>query len=289
MSVPERYDRNVRLFGIEGQRKLFGTRVAVIGVGGLGSALVQQLALLGVGRLSLVDDEELDETNRNRFIGARHDDPVPGTPKVRIVKRAVGEINPAIEVVPVKAELVSAEAFAAVRSADWVFGCFDSDGPRAILTELCAAYEKPYIDLASDVLPDGSFGGRVCTAWNNEGCLDCLGELDHDDVRRYLSNDEEREVDAAVYGVPREALGTTGPSVAPVNGVIASIAATQFMAAVTGIAKPRSLINWAGHVPRITMGERSDDYCYYCHDVRGRGADANVERYLQVAHLLSNG
>ena len=47
-------------------------KVTLIGVNGLGSPLAQHLALLGVGSVTLVDDEELDETNRNRFIGARH-------------------------------------------------------------------------------------------------------------------------------------------------------------------------------------------------------------------------
>ena len=79
--LPKRYDRNIRFFGEDGQRKLQQTRVALIGVGGLGSPMAQHLALLGVGSVTLVDDEELDETNRNRFIGARNDDPVPGSPK----------------------------------------------------------------------------------------------------------------------------------------------------------------------------------------------------------------
>ena len=47
---------------------------------GLGSQVVQQLALLGVGSLVLVDAEELDETNGNRYVGATHDDPIPGSP-----------------------------------------------------------------------------------------------------------------------------------------------------------------------------------------------------------------
>ncbi len=78
--LPERYDRNARLFGNEGQRKIRQTKVAVVGVGGLGSPLVQHLALLGIGEAALIDDDELDETSRNRWGGRpsrRHRD-VPG-------------------------------------------------------------------------------------------------------------------------------------------------------------------------------------------------------------------
>ena len=63
-NLPERYDRNIRFFGKDGQRKSQQTRVALIGVGGLGSPVAQHLALLGVGSVTLVDDEELDETRR---------------------------------------------------------------------------------------------------------------------------------------------------------------------------------------------------------------------------------
>ena len=96
-----RFDRNILFFGREGQERLSDANVAVVGIGGLGSHVVQQLALLGVGRLILIDSEELDDTNRNRYIGARHDDPVPGTPKVAIGQRLAHEINPQINVLAI--------------------------------------------------------------------------------------------------------------------------------------------------------------------------------------------
>lgn len=192
----------------------------MIGAGGLGSALIQHLALLGVGQVISVDHDELDETNRNRFIGARYDDPVPGSSKVDLVSRMIQEINPEVESIGLQCGLVSDEAFAAAKKADWVFGCFDHNGPRAILNELCAAYEKPYVDLASDVPKPGVYGGRVCVSINGNGCLDCLNMLDRREVRRYLETDEKRNREDKVYGIERGALETKGPSVSPLNGVV---------------------------------------------------------------------
>ena len=97
----ERYDRNIRFFGKEGQERLANASATIVGVGGLGTHVVQQLALLGVGRLVLIDDEELDETNFNRYVGVRHDDLVPGTLKVAVGERIVRDINPDIEVISV--------------------------------------------------------------------------------------------------------------------------------------------------------------------------------------------
>ena len=139
-TLHERYQRNVDLFGDKGQRKLRDTRAVVVGVSGLGSPLALQLALLGVGHIGLIDPEELDNTNRNRFVGARESDPVPGSPKVALVERMIGETNSDVTVLPIQEELVTEESFALIKAADWAFGCFDDDGPRFILNELCAAY-----------------------------------------------------------------------------------------------------------------------------------------------------
>jgi molybdopterin/thiamine biosynthesis adenylyltransferase len=282
--LPARYDRNIRLFGEEGQRRLRATKATVIGVGGLGSPLVQHLALLGVGSMTLIDDEELDETNRNRFVGAWYDDPVPGSAKVLIAARLVREIDPLISVTPLKVGLVSEAAFAAVREGDWVFGGFDEDGPRAILNELCAAYAKPYVDLASDVPEAGVYGGRVCVAWDGGGCLHCLDALDERDVEAYLSTDAEEAGRAAIYGVPVAALRQAGPSVSPINSVVAALAATEFMVAVTGMREPQRLISYYGHVPKLTTRKPKPD-CYYCTGIRGKPEEADAERFLRLAHL----
>ena len=82
--MTNRYDRSIRFFGHEGQERLATASVVVVGVGGLGTHVVQQLALLGVGKLTMVDDEELEESNRNRYVTARSTDPIPGSFKAHL-------------------------------------------------------------------------------------------------------------------------------------------------------------------------------------------------------------
>jgi molybdopterin/thiamine biosynthesis adenylyltransferase len=286
--ITQRYDRNILLFGAQGQARLSATRVAVVGVGGLGSPLVQHLALLGVAAIALVEPEELDDTNRNRFIGARADDPVPGSLKVTLAHRLIAETNPDVAVTPIPHGLVSPEAFAAVKAADWVFGCFDHDGPRYVLNELCAAYAKPYIDLASDVPEPGVYGGRVCVSQQGTGCLACLDLLDLTAVNRWLASPADRHAQDAIYGINREALAEKkGPSVSPINGVVASLGATEFMVAVTGMRPPRRLLNYYGHIGKVTdaSGTARAPYCAFCHGIHGQPAAADVDRYLRMPHL----
>lgn len=287
-STHSRYDRSERLFGAAGQQNLRETHALLIGVSGLGTPVAQHLALLGIGHATLAEPKELDETNRNRFIGARHDDPVPGSSKVSLAARLIREINPDVYVTEICARLEHQKTFDAVKQADWIFGCFDQDGPRAILNELCAAYDKPYIDLASDIPEPGIYGGRVFTAWNGNGCLHCLGVLDEDDVRAYLSTDTEKAVIDKIYGIDRRLLHGIGPSVSPVNGVIASLAATEFMVAVTEMREPTRLITYRGDRSRISVSmDAPAANCPYCKGIRSIGAKADVERFLRMPHLQS--
>ena len=280
MQFSDRFDRNERLFGKDGQKALRSASVIVIGVGGLGTHVVQQLSLLGVGALSLVDHEELSHSNRNRYVGARHDDPVPGSPKVHLGERLIHVVDPAISVTTVDEGFPSASALRALRDAGYVFGCLDNDGVRFVLNEACLAYDKPLFDLASDVPEPGRYGGRVTVVWGEGGCLHCRGVLDPDEVRRFLSPTEALQNEAAVYGVDRQVLGETGPSVVSVNGVVASLGVTEFMVAVSGMRPPCRHLEYRGHMGIVA--KRSDDPssgCHYCQTVRGLGDAANIKRY----------
>ena len=281
MEKDSRFGRNELLFGKQGQQGLRGTRVAIVGVGGLGTHVVQQLSLLGVGALTLIDPEKLSPSNRNRYIGTWHDDPVPGSAKVDLGRRLAGLIDPSIEVLPVRNDLLSAGAITAIKDCSHVFGCVDCDGARFVLNEICLAYDKPLFDLASDVPEDGYYGGRVAVVAAESGCLHCRGLLDADEVRRFLSTDDILENEDAVYGIDRQALGEAGPSVVSVNGVVASLAVTEFMVAVTGIRAPYPHLDYRGDqgtVRRRTDTRATD--CYYCGVVRGQGDAADLERYV---------
>jgi hypothetical protein len=278
-----RFDRNERFFGAEGQERLRRLHVAVVGVGGLGTHVLQQLAFLGVGRVALIDAEDLDKTNQNRYVTARHDDPIPGSRKVDLGERLILSIDPGIQVKIIPNSLVSVEAFEVITGADYVFGCVDREGPRLILNELCLAYDRPYLDLASDIetKPLLVYGGRVCFVGAADGCLVCLGVLDLDEACTDLGGPALWEERRALYGVNRGLLGATGPSVVSINGLVASLAVTEFMVGATGIRIPYRLLHYHGHLGKVTVNaDTPRENCYYCQRIRGRGKDAEVERYI---------
>jgi len=281
MTNDDRHDRNIRLFGREGQDKIRAAHVTVLGASGTGSPSIQQLAYLGVGEITIIDDGELKPSGLNRTVTAWHDDPIPGSMKVELAKRHVELIDPAIKVNTVPKNLISEDAFNAIKASNHVFGCVDNDGSRFVLNELCMAYGLQYFDLASDT-PDGKYGGRVCVSWDGSGCVYCLLSLDALDVAAFLATGEDMARQEAIYGVRKELIDETGPSVISINGVIASLAVTEFMAAVTGMRSPVRLITYYGHesVVRKSKDLPNPD-CPYCQGARGIGERAEVERYLK--------
>jgi hypothetical protein len=281
----DRFDRNIRFFGKDGQERIRAANVVIVGVGGLGTHVVQQLSLLGVGSVGLIDSEELDETNRNRYVGAPYDDPIPGTRKVDLGERIVRSIDPTIRVSKVFGSLISEEAFVTIQEAAYTFGCVDNEGARLILTELCAAYCRSYFDLASDIVPGDrpSYGGRVCAAWDSNGCPVCLDVLDLEEARRDLAAPETQHDLEAIYGVSRSLLGRTGPSVVSINGVVASLAVTEFIVGVTGIRPPHRLLTYYGHLGKVTVNtDEPQPDCYYCKGIRGYCEKADVNRYIRA-------
>ena len=280
----DRFDRNERLFGKEGQARLRQTRVAVMGAGGLGSHVIAQIALLGVGGIAAVDRQDIARSDRNRYVGVWDTDPVPGSPKVALAKRHIHLIDPRITVTPIEDDILSVAGLKAIEEADFVFGCVDNDGVRFFINEACVAYEKPLIDLASDVPEPGVFGGHVAIISGGDGCLHCRDLLDPDEVRRYLTSTELIENEAAVYGIQASALAETGPSVVSVNGVVASLGVTAFMALATGMQPSYAFQTYRGDrgiVTRKTIKAAED--CYYCSVVRGQGDRADLERYFRKA------
>ena len=263
----DRFGRQRIFLGSEGHDRLRATHVGVVGLGGLGSHVVQQLAYLGVGTFTLVDPDRLEETNRNRLVGARATDPI-GMAKTAIAQRLATETDPAIAVVRHDLDLRHDDAFRALQQVDWLFGCVDNDGARLLLTQMSAERGQPYVDLATEihVAENGlDYGGRVCVSWRGGGCPFCLDLLSQDDIRRSLADEQERRDIAGIYGVDVAAPGEAGPAVVYLNGVVASLGVAEFAAAVAGLRDPAGLLEYRGMLGVVVkpMDEAAPD-CPYC-------------------------
>ena len=141
--LPSRYQRNRQTISVEDQGKLFRSVVAVIGCGGLGGYVIEQLARVGVGTILAIDPDDFEEHNLNRQILSS---PASvGTPKVRAASLRVSDINPAVTLIPVQAAYSAENGAELLESAQVVVDALDSIPTRLALVETCAQLGVPMV------------------------------------------------------------------------------------------------------------------------------------------------
>jgi molybdopterin/thiamine biosynthesis adenylyltransferase len=140
----ERYDRQIMIWGKEGQEKLKRSTVAVIGNGGLGSPVAYYLAAVGVGRIILVDSEYPELSNLNRQILHWEED-IGRRPKPLSAEWKLRRFNSSIEIAPVVERLSEENADDVLRDADVIVDCLDSFKTRFILDDYSQKTGKPLI------------------------------------------------------------------------------------------------------------------------------------------------
>jgi molybdopterin/thiamine biosynthesis adenylyltransferase len=230
LEVAKQFDRQVRAFGADGQRVLHRLRVGIVGLGGTGSILAQQLVHLGVRDFILIDPDTIAETNLNRVVGATFDD--IGVSKIDVVERYLIAHSATTKVRKIPGNVVRTSVAQELSAVDVIFSCTDSHGSRSVIQQIAYQYLIPCIDMGSTITTDdgkvtGIFG-RVQLLSPGEPCLWCCNLLDTEQVRRDMMSDVERRLDPYIQGFEEPA-----PSVVWLNGTVVSLAVGMLMAVVT--------------------------------------------------------
>ncbi|HBG05534.1 MAG: thiamine biosynthesis protein ThiF [Geobacteraceae bacterium GWC2_58_44] len=153
---PARYQRNRNMISTAEQLRLFQSRVAVIGCGGLGGYVIEELARLGVGQIVAIDPDIFEEHNLNRQILSTP--ATLGKAKVEAAVDRVAEINPAVTVTAVKDAFCLANGFELLAGVQVAVDALDSISYRLELAEVSTAAEVPMVHGAI-----GGWYGHVAT------------------------------------------------------------------------------------------------------------------------------
>jgi molybdopterin/thiamine biosynthesis adenylyltransferase/rhodanese-related sulfurtransferase len=167
----QRYSRHLLIpeVGEAGQLKLLESRILLIGAGGLGSPSSLYLAAAGVGRLGIVDDDRVDESNLQRQIA--HSTETLGEWKAESAKRTINALNPDVEVITYR-ERLSSENIDRILADGWdvIVDGTDNFPTRYLLNDASVWHDIPVVH--------GSvyrFEGQVTVFKPNEGpCYRCL-------------------------------------------------------------------------------------------------------------------
>jgi len=145
----ERYARQIVLpeVGGVGQRRLRAASVVVIGAGGIGSAAIPALAGAGVGRLTIIDDDVVEESNLHRQLIFRSDQ--VGQPKAALAGAYAQALNPNVTVQPVNARLEAQNAEAFLRDQDVILDGSDNFATRLAVSDAATRLHVPLVSAAA--------------------------------------------------------------------------------------------------------------------------------------------
>ena len=165
--LPARYQRNRKTLTTLHQRKLFQSKVAVIGCGGLGGYIIEELARLGVGTIKAIDPDVFEEHNLNRQILCTVSD--LGKAKAKVAQKRVKAVNPAITIIPIVKPFSRENGIALFKGMDVAVDALDSVPTRIELAECCETLKIPMVHGTI-----GGWYGQVTTQLPGDGTVQMI-------------------------------------------------------------------------------------------------------------------
>lgn len=277
--IEQYYDRQVLAFGEGAQRQLKRLHVGIVGVGGTGSSVFEQLVRLGVGQITVCDGDAFDTSNLNRVYGSSQTD--AGIPKTNIALRLAEKIGLGTRVQVIDKPCTFNSTIEALKVCDVVFGCTDDQWGRSLLTRLAIYYYIPVFDMGVQIDSDEgiirSVQGRVTTLIPGEACLFCRGRISSDRIREESDQilDPEKAQERRNEGYAPE-LEAPAPSVIPFTTAIAASAVSELLHRMTGFKGAERRSSETLHLidlTRIRTNRRDCDPKCFCANRRnwGRG------------------
>jgi hypothetical protein len=219
--MPDIYSR--QSFLGENSTDLFNkTKIGIIGLGGGGSHIAQQLAHLGISNIILIDPDNIEFSNLNRTVGATYADALHNIPKVIIAERLIRSIQPNAHIISHQKRWQ--EVLGCLRDCDVIISCIDGFSERIQLEVTCRRVMIPLIDIGMDVHKGSPYiiSGQIVLSMPGYPCYKCMNFI--------------READLAKEG-QRYGLAGPAPQVIWANGVLASTAIALLVQLLTPWSK----------------------------------------------------
>ena len=267
-SPPEQFDRNVRAFGGDIQEVLSNLSVAVVGCGGTGSAVIEQLVRLGVRHFQLFDPDILTAGNVTRVYGSYPES--VGDPKVDASAAHVRRIAPEAEVMTTQAKITLESTARLLLDADVVFGCTDDNAGRLVLSRIASYLLTPVIDCGV-LLSSGPGGqltgidGRVTVLAPGAACLVCRNRIDLQRAAAEMLSPAERRRLADEGYAP--ALADPEPAVVAFTTNVASAAVSELLERLIhyGPNPVPTEILLRSHEREVSTNDQEPRKGHYCH------------------------
>lgn len=233
------FDRSVRAFGPAVQQTIGMLKIAVVGAGGTGSAVAEQLVRLGARNLLLMDADTLSVSNVTRVYGSTLDQ--VGKPKVAVLAHHLQNIAPDVHCKTTTDMCSHEPAARELSDVDLVFGCTDDNAGRLVLSRLSTYYMVPVIDLGVLLSSDEAgelvgIDGRVTVLSPGNACLVCRNRIDIARAAAEMQTPQERNRLADEGYAP--ALGDQEPAVVTYTTMVAAAGVNELLERLVSYGDP---------------------------------------------------
>lgn len=250
-----------------GQARMAAATIALVGVGGGGSIVADQLAHMGVGHLLLCEEDHVEDVNLSRQTGAGPSN--LGAAKTHVMAAAVRHANPAVRVTVIEERFPGPRSFLALRTADVIVSAVDGPTSRHEVNKFGLRYLVPVVDVGASIRRDDGdlvmIAGHTFRMLPGSACMECEG----------LTSEMLRQREVGGRGVPYfegpEAAGGA-PQIMSVNGVLASLAVTEVLRMVAGLTEDGSSrhLRYEALEGEVYSRGLSEERCVVC-SVKGMG------------------
>ena len=181
--LPARYQRNRNLLSCADQYRLFCSHVAVVGCGGLGGHVIEGLARLGIGHITIIDPDVFEEHNLNRQTFCTISN--LGKNKAEVTAERIYELNPAVTILPHVLAFASHNGTTLLSDTNIVVDALDSIIVRLELSAVCRELNVPLVHGAI-----GGWSGQVTSQLPKDNSLETLyaGKEQHDGIENKMGN-----------------------------------------------------------------------------------------------------
>lgn len=280
------FDRSVRAFGGAVQAAIARLKFGVVGNGGTGSAVAEQLVRLGARHLALFDPDVLEVSNLTRVYGSTRSD--VGMPKAKALSEHLLRIAPDLQCETHQSSILDERTARWLIACDVVFGCTDDNAGRIVLSRLASQFLVPVFDcgvlLSSDAAGNlASIDGRVTTLCPGAACLVCRNRIDMRRAAAEQMSAAERQRLAAEGYAP--ALGRVEPAVITFTTSVAAQAVSELIERFVGygpVPRPTEVLLRA-HDREISTNIVPPREGHYCDPAAGQLGAAVMNPFLDLA------
>lgn len=219
----ESHNRQELALGEKANKMLQMSTVVIVGLGGAGSMVAQQLAHMKIKKIILIDGDKIEESNLSRAVGSKKSDIEKY--KTFITKRLIRSIDSTIKVETINNFFPTPKIYYKIKDADLIISCVDKISAKVALNNFSKRYLVPLIDVGVTIRKKRNkitnINGQVVRILPDGHCLRCIG---------IVSPALEAQEDVLNYGTD-----VKNPQVITFNGTLASIALGEALKVITGI------------------------------------------------------